>query len=97
VSLFMIAVLVLGGCGFVMPVRALFRWRGGWRIAAAVPAALMGFVIVRLLVGVSADPTSHNLWPFEILMVGLLSTVIMVVLTLARRAAGACRNEPAEL
>ena len=89
VSLFMIAVLVLGGCGFVMPVRAVLRWRGGWRMAAAVPAALMGFVIVRLLVGVSIDPTSHNLWPFEILMVGLLSTVIMVVLTLARRATGA--------
>jgi hypothetical protein len=58
-------------------------------MAAAVPAALMGFVIVRLLAGVSVDPTSHNLWPFEILMVGLLSTVIMVVLTLARRATGA--------
>jgi hypothetical protein len=89
VSLFMIAVLVLGGCGFVMPVRAVLRWRGGWRMAAAVPAALMGFVIVRLLVGVSMDPTSHNLWPFEILMVGLLCTVIMLVLTLARRATGA--------
>jgi len=88
VSLFMISVLVLGGCGFAMPLRALLRWRGGWRMAAAVPAALMGFVIVRLLVGVSIDRTSHNLWPFEILMVGLLSTVIMVVLTLARRASG---------
>jgi hypothetical protein len=41
------------GCGFVMPVRALLRWRGGWRTAAAVPAALMGFVIARLLVGVA--------------------------------------------
>jgi len=89
VSLFMIAVLVLGGCGFVMPVRALLRWRGGWRMVAAVPAALMGFVIARVLVGVSIDPTSHNLWPFEILMVGLLSTVIMAVLILARRATGA--------
>jgi hypothetical protein len=89
VSLFMIAVLVLGVCGSVMPARALLRWRGGWRIAAAVPAALMGFVVVRLLIGASIDPTSHNLWPFEILMVGLLSSVIMVLLTLARRATGA--------
>jgi len=89
VSLLGIAVLVLGVCGFVMPVGALVRWRGGWRMAAAVPAALMGFVVIRLLVGISIDPTSHNLWPFEILMVGLLSTVIMVLLTLARRATGA--------
>jgi hypothetical protein len=88
-SLFMIAVLALGVCGFVMPVSALLRWRGGWRMAAAVTAALMGFVVVRLLIGVSIDPTSHNLWPFEILMFGLLSTVIIVLLTLARRAMGA--------
>ena len=87
VSLLMIGVLVLGVGGFLLPVRALLRWRGGWRVAAAVPAALMGFVVVRLVVGVSRDPTSHNLWPFEILMVGLLSTVIMVLLKLARRAA----------
>jgi len=89
VSFFMIAVLGLGVCGFVMPVRALLRWRGGWRMAAAGPAALMGFVVVRLVIGVSIDPTSHNLWPFEILMFGLVSTLIMVVLALARRASGA--------
>jgi hypothetical protein len=89
VSLLMIAVLALGVCGVVWPVRALLRWRGGWRMAAAVPAALMGLVVVRLIVGVARDPTSHNLWPFEILMVGLLSTLIMLLLTLARRASGA--------
>ncbi|HTT42650.1 MAG TPA: hypothetical protein VMG33_06220 [Steroidobacteraceae bacterium] len=89
VSLFMIAVLALGVGGFVLPVRALRRWRGGWRLAAAVPAALMGFVVLRILVGVSIDPTSHNLWPFEILMAGLLSTVGMGLMSLARRAAGA--------
>jgi hypothetical protein len=85
----MIVVLVLGVGGLVMPVRAVLRWRGGWRVAAGMPAALMGFVIVRLIVGVGIDPTSHNLWPFEILIVGLLSSIIMVVLTLARRATGA--------
>jgi len=89
VSLFMIVVLALGVGGLVWPVRALLRWRGGWRMAATVPAALMAFVILRLLVGVSRDPTSHNLWPFEILMVGMLSTVIMVILTLVRRTTGA--------
>jgi len=87
-SLFMVGVLALGVGGVVLPVRALLRWRGGWRLAAVVPAALMGFVILRIVIGVSMDRTSHNLWPFEILMVGLLCTLIMVGLTLARRAAG---------
>lgn len=85
---FMWVVLALAVGGFVMPVRALVRWRGGWRLAAMVPAALMSFAVLRVIVGVSMDPTSHNLWPFEILMVGLLSVVIMGALLLARRAAG---------
>jgi hypothetical protein len=86
---FMIAVLALGLGGVGLPVRALLRWRGGWRIAAAGPAALMGFVVLRIIVGVAADPTAHNLWPFEILMAGLASTVVMALLSLARRATGA--------
>lgn len=87
VSAFMLAALALGVGGVVLPVRALVRWRGGWRLAAGLPAALMGFVVLRVIVGVAADPTSHNLWPFEILIAGLVSAVIMVVLTLVRKAA----------
>jgi hypothetical protein len=87
-ALFMVGVLALGVGGLVLPVRALVRWRGGWRLAAVVPTALMGFVVVRLIVGVSIDPTSHNLWPFEILIVGLLSVVVMAVLMLLRKLAG---------
>ncbi len=81
--------LGIGVCGFVLPLRALWRWRGGWRVAAMVPTALMVFVVLRLIIGTTIDPTSHNLWPFEILMVGGLSVLIMVVLTLLRKAAQA--------
>jgi hypothetical protein len=88
VALFMVGVLALGVGGFVLPVRALVRWRGGWRLAAVVPMALMGFVVLRLIVGVCIDPTSHNLWPFEMLMVGLLSVVVMATLMLLRKLAG---------
>jgi hypothetical protein len=31
------------------------------------------------------DPTSHNLWPFEILQAGLLSIVVILGLLVARR------------
>lgn len=58
------------------------------RMAAVVPLALMGFVVLRIAVGVSMDATSHNLWPFEILQVGLLSIAIIVVLTVMRKRAG---------
>jgi len=69
----------------------VWRWCEGWRIAAAVPAAMMAFVVVRLIIGVARDPTSHNLWPFEILQAGALSVAIMLALFAARRISGASR------
>ncbi len=86
---FMLTVLALGIAGVLAPVWALRRWRGGWRVAAAVPAAMMAFVVLRIVFGVAIDPTSHNLWPFEILQVGVLSLVVIGVLLAARKLTGA--------
>lgn len=47
--------------------------------------------MLRILIGVARDPTSHNLWPFEILMAGALSAGAILVLSLARRLTGAGR------
>ena len=88
---FMLGMLALGGLGFAAPAWGLWRWRGGWRIAAAVPAALMSFVVLRIFVGVLIDPSSHNLWPFEILQTGALSVVIMMGLMVAKKFTGANR------
>jgi hypothetical protein len=85
---FMLATLAVFVLGFVAPAWGLWRWRGGWRIAAAVPAAMMAFVVLRIIVGVTIDPTSHNLWPFEILMTGGVCSGIMLVLVAARKLAG---------
>jgi hypothetical protein len=81
--------LALGVCGFVLPLRALWRWRGAWRVAAMVPTVLMSLVVLRLIIGTTMDPTSHNLWPFEILPAGGLSVLFMGALTLLRKAAQA--------
>ena len=48
----------------------------------------MAFVVLRILIGTAVDPTSHNLWPFEIVMAGGISSVAMVVLMIARK----CRS-----
>jgi hypothetical protein len=82
---FMLLVGALGLGGLVAPLLALRRWQGGWKLAAAVPAGIVGFVILRIVVDTGADPTSHNLWPFEVLMAGLASLAIIGVLALARR------------
>ncbi len=86
---FMLAVLALGIAGVAAPVWALRRWHGGWRVAAAVPAVMIGFVVLRIVAGVTDDPTSHNLWPFEILQVGALSLVAIGVLVAVRKVSGA--------
>lgn len=88
VSGFMLAAVVLAIGGVAAPLWAIRRWRGGWRVAAAVPAVMIGFVGLRILVDTAADPTSHNLWPFEILRVGALSLVVIGVLLAARRLSG---------
>ncbi len=85
---FMLAVLALGIAGVGAPLWALRHWQGGWRLAAAVPAVMIGFVVLRIVVGVADDPTSHNLWPFEILQVGALSLVVIGVLLAVRKFSG---------
>lgn len=82
---FMLAMLALGLLGFAAPAWGLWCWRGGWRLAALVPAAMMAFVVLRILFGVARDPTSHNLWPLEILIVGVFSVTMMGVLWLSRK------------
>ncbi len=89
---FMLVAAALGIFGIVGPAWGLWRWRGGWRIAAALPAGAMAFVILRLIVDTARDPTSHNLWPFEIVMAGGACSVVMVVLIVARKLSGAGRT-----
>jgi hypothetical protein len=82
---FMWVALASGLFGLFMPAWAVWRWHGTWRMAAAVPAAMMAFVVLRIVVDWFRDTTSHNLFPLEILMWGSLSTVAMIVLYLAHK------------
>lgn len=88
---FVLLVFTVGIVGFGAPVRAMRRWQGGWRVAAAVPLVMLAFVVLRIVFGVARDPTSHNLWPFEILQVAALSVVIMLALLGARKFIGVDR------
>lgn len=89
---FMLAVLVIGIGGIALPVRAVRRWEGGWRLAAALPAAWVGFVVLRIVLGTALDPTSHNLWPFEILYASVVSLVLLGAMAVARRFVAGSRS-----
>jgi hypothetical protein len=82
---FMLLMLALLIGSIALPVRSVWRWRGGWRIAAGVPLILMAFVVLRIVSDTTRDPTSHNLWPFEILMFGGVAIVVTVALMVVRR------------
>jgi hypothetical protein len=82
---FMLLMMSLLLAGFAAPAWMAWKWRGGWRIAALVPALLVAFVVLRIMRDTARDPTSHNLWPFEILMFGLVSLGIILALAIARR------------
>jgi hypothetical protein len=88
ISGFVLAALASGLFGFFMPAWAVWRWNGVWRTAAAVPAAMMAFVVLRIVVDGLRDSTSHNLLPFEILLAGSVSTVAMILLYLAHKFFG---------
>lgn len=51
----------------------------------------MAFVVLRIVIGTSIDPTSHNLWPFEILMWGFASAASIAVMMLVRAITGAAK------
>ncbi|HEV7716326.1 MAG TPA: hypothetical protein VGO53_12060, partial [Steroidobacteraceae bacterium] len=85
---FMLFILALLAAGIAVPVWSVWKWRGGWRVAAGVPVAVMGFVVLRILIGTARDPTSHNLWPFEILIFAAIALGVTGVLKAARRFMG---------
>lgn len=80
----MAAVFGLTIGGIVLPIVAFRKWQGGWKVAAAVPMCIMGFAILQIIVGVILDPTSHNLWPFELIFIGAISLAMIVILKIAR-------------
>jgi len=49
---------------------------GIWRSATAVGLAAPGAVFARMVVETSRDPTSHNLWPIEVMIAMVVGMAI---------------------
>jgi len=61
---------------------AWLRTRGGWgslRSMAAAAAIAPAVVMLRVMVETAIDPTSHNLWPLELVIAGLLGLVVAAI------------------
>ena len=77
--------------GILVPLATAWFLRGGWRLALLVPTAVAGFGTAQFAVDVYRDATSHNLWPFELVMYTMAS-FIGTALILVIRALGHARR-----
>lgn len=83
----MLALVFFGSLAatLIWPLVQAWLWRGVWRVLAFGPALFMGFVLVKLVVDVTRDPSSHNLWPFELIVMGFVSVCLTAGLILLKR------------
>jgi hypothetical protein len=61
--------------------------RDEWQLMVWVPVLPLAIWGVILAFAVTRDRTSHNLWPFEALIWGALSTALLGLVAIARRVA----------
>jgi hypothetical protein len=83
-SLLFVALVI---AAYWLPIRWMRRWRGGWRIAAGACLVPITLAIVNIALGLMSDPTSHNLFPFEIAIAGTIALGLMIVVRIARAIA----------
>ncbi len=86
--LLLMALLLFVGFA-IAEVWSLARWRSGWRVAAVLPLLGVLFVALRIVVDTRRDPTSHNLWPFEIVFGTAVALAALGLLYAAQRMSGA--------
>jgi hypothetical protein len=92
--LLLIAALAIGF--FFASYHALRRWQGGWRLGALLPLLGVIAVVVTIVVDIRADPTAHNLWPFEVLgavvVAGAALGGLQLIRLIAQRWIGRAQN-----
>ena len=63
-----------------------------WKVLAWVPVAPLALWGPFMAWSVTRDPTSHNLWPFELFAWGTLSLILFGAVSVARRIFGRPRK-----
>ena len=82
VMMFVLCILLILAIG--LPLRARNKWKGRWKHAASLPLMMLGLVFLNIIIGTTLDSTSHNLFPFEILLWSLGSLGFMALCSIVR-------------
>jgi hypothetical protein len=83
--MFMLRVLALFLAYLSCQIWALAGWAGNWRLGALLPALAMAAIISRFVIDVNYNPTSHNLWPFEVIIWSIVCLGILGIIFIARK------------
>lgn len=78
----MVAILAVWTAGFTaLNYRAVRQWRNSWKLVRWVPTMILAFWDFYLIV--LSDPTSHNLWPIELIGITALSLICLAAIAVA--------------
>ena len=80
----LISFLAMAAVAIGLQVWAIRAWQGVWRWLAAAPLLLAGADLVLILGSTAIDPTSHNLWPFELAIILSNGMPVVGILWLVR-------------
>lgn len=59
-------------------------WSGAWRVLGMLaPFSVIG-IVLKIVIGIAIDPSSNNLWPFDIVVVSGLASIYLVLLWLLK-------------
>lgn len=86
-ELFLLVAFGLPLVYLVVQVLALCRWDGIARNLAWLSALAAVVYVAKFAVDVSLDPTSHNILPFELIVVSLIGLTYLGVCALGRKVA----------
>jgi hypothetical protein len=87
-----VALIVWGAILFpvISSIYGLIKWRGGWRMASAIPLLVLVAFFAPLVPDWMKDGTSHNLWGLVFIPLSMiLSAYSGVVVLLHRKRASA--------
>ena len=83
------ATVVMIALSLCAPLLAVWRWRGGWRVAPAVPVVGIVWLVVSMIAAFFSQTDSHTLWKLTILAAGLMGLLYVGGLWLLRYIFGA--------
>jgi hypothetical protein len=78
-TIVLIVLLAAAAANVALSIYVFWRARGFRRLLASLPLLSFLAVGLNIIAGVSRDATSHNLWPFEV----LLASVAGIIYSLA--------------